>query len=263
MPVRAVRPEHLTRFVADLLGAGYAPATVQGVYAALTASLRHAVRRGVIAALPLPPDGPGIPAPRPRTPALTLAQVETIIEEMPGVWGKVAELALLTGCRWGELTAIERGDIDGNVLHVRRTRNRSGGTNPPKTASGARAVPLSARAREILAGLDLPIGGDYRQARLALVAAMGDRFERGMGWHSLRSAHASLLERAGVPLRDQASRMGHGRNWAMTMGYGLASQAGEAEALDAVRAAAAPSAERGRVVRLSARRARRGRSAGG
>ncbi|MEZ0286034.1 MAG: tyrosine-type recombinase/integrase, partial [Thermoleophilia bacterium] len=123
-PVRAVRPEHLTRFTTALLEEGYAPATVQGIYAALTSALRHAQRRGVIAALPLPPDGPGIPTPRARTPALTLAQVETIIGEMPGVWGKVAELALLTGCRWGELVAIEEGDIDGAVLHVRRPQTR-------------------------------------------------------------------------------------------------------------------------------------------
>ena len=63
----ASAPEDLTRFTADLLAEGYAPATVQGIYAALTSGLRHALRRGAIRALPLPPDGPGIPTPVPVT----------------------------------------------------------------------------------------------------------------------------------------------------------------------------------------------------
>jgi integrase len=149
MPVRAVRPEHLTRFAAELLAEGYAPATVQGIYAALTSSLRHAQRRGVIAALPLPLDGPGIPTPRPRGQRLTLAQVEQVIADMPGVWGQVAELILLTGLRWGEAVALEEADIEGDVLHVRRTRTRAGAVNAPKTAAGIRVVPLSARAQAI------------------------------------------------------------------------------------------------------------------
>jgi hypothetical protein len=56
-----------------------------------------------------------------------------------------------------------------------------------------------------------------------------------MGWHTLRNAHASLLDRAGVSLRDAAARMGHGPNFAMTLAYGVAVEAGDATALDVVR----------------------------
>lgn len=260
IPVARVRPEHLTGLVDAMLTAGYAPATVQGVYAALTSCLRHAARRGVIRHLPIPPDGPGLPAARARSHPLGLVEVEAVIARLPGVWGLVAELILLTGLRWGEAVAIEPGDIEGAVLRVRRTANRAGGVNPPKTRRGERVVPLSPRALDILDELPLPVGGDYRRAREALVHAMGDLHRPGLGWHTIRAAHAALLDAAGVPLRDQAARMGHGVNMAQTLAYGLASQAGSAEALDAARRHGAPaSGSRGRVVPIGRARGRAGR----
>ena len=57
--------------MADLLVEGYKPATVQGICAAPTSTLRHAQRRGVIRELPLPPGGPGIPTRGPREQDLT------------------------------------------------------------------------------------------------------------------------------------------------------------------------------------------------
>lgn len=260
--VRSIRPETLTRFVDDLLADGFAPSTVQGIYACLTATLRHAVRRGVIKSVPLPIDGPGIPMPSPRRHDLTLAQVESIVSDMPGVWGQVAELVYLTGLRWGEAVAIRPDDISGSVLHVRRTQNRYGGVNEPKTRAGIRVVPLSPRAQDLLGSMRLPVGGDYREARKALVAAMGDLHREGMGWHSIRNAHATLIETAGVTVRDQAARMGHGVNYAQTLAYGLASQAGSAEAIDAARQhAARPSSAPG-TDELALRRRRSSRKAG-
>lgn len=244
MPVRAVRPEHLTRFAADLLAEGYGPATLQGAYAVLTSTLRHAQRRGAIAALPLPPDGPGIPTPRPRGQGLTLAQVEQVIADMPGVWGKVAELILLTGLRWGEAVAIERADIDGAVVHVRRTQTRTGTVNPPRPA------PASAWCRSRHARVPSSSASSCRSAAttaspLALVAAMGDL--TGRGWAGTPSAMPTpaCSDTAGVSLRGQAARMGHGHHYARTLAYGLAAEAGEAVALDKVRAAASPSAAPG------------------
>lgn len=263
--VRSLRSEDLARFTADLLAEGYAPATVQGIYACLTATLKHAQRRGVIRALPLPPDGPGIPSPEPREHAINLSDVEAIIARMPGVHGRVAELVLLTGLRWGEVTALEPGDVEGRVLRVRRTRNRYGGTNPPKTRAGTRVVPLSQRARAILAELDLPVGGDYRRAREALVHAMGPLHRPGYGWHALRNAHADLLDAADVSVRDQAARMGHGTNFAQTLRYHGRREAGSAEALDRARqhAASGPSGGRGGLERLDEARVRRRPSARG
>lgn len=265
IPVKDLRPSDLTGLVQAMLDADYSPATVQGGYHVLTSALRHAQRRGVIRSLPLPAYGPGIPAPQPRDHRLTLPQVEQVIADMPGVWGRVAELILLTGLRWGEAVAIEVDDIDGAVVHVRRTRNRYGGTNAPKTKAGARVVPLSRRARAILRDLDLPVGGDYRASRLALVAAMGDLHQPGMGWHTIRNAHATLLDSSGVGLRDSAARMGHGHHYAQTLAYGLRSEAGSADALDKTRRRhardASPSEGVAAPADLEEHRARRRRAA--
>lgn len=235
VPLKTLRPAHLTAFVASMLDAGYSPATVRATYALVTATLRHARRRGAIRVLPLPEDGPGIPASRERRHELTLAQVDQIIERMPGVWGRVAELVFLTGLRWGEAVAIRPEDVQGGVLRVALTANRARGQNAPKTRSGARVMPLSPRAMQILDELQLPVGGDYNAARKALVAAMGDLHRPGMGWHSIRAAHATLLDAAGVSLREAAARMGHGHRFAQTLGYRVRSEAGGAEVIDLAR----------------------------
>lgn len=247
IPVAHLRPHNLTRFVDELLAEGYSSATVRGVYALLTSTLRHARRRGVIRVLPLPDDGPGIPNPKERRHDLTLAQVDEIIASMPGKWGQVAELVYLTGLRWGEAVAVRPEDVDGDVLLVRSTANRYGSTNDPKTRAGVRAIPLSPRARQLLARMALPVGGDYRRAREALVAAMGDLHRPGMGWHSLRAAHASLLDAANIGLREAAARMGHGHNMAQTMAYHVRTGAGDATVIDlARRRATGPSPARER-----------------
>ena len=241
MPVAAIRPEHVRAAVSGWM-LRYRPATVAGIYAALSSCLKMAVRDGSLKTLPLPPEGPGIPVAQPRDHDLTLAQVELVLDNMSGTWRDVAELVLLTGLRWGEAVAITPDAIQGNVLLVRATRTRYGGTNPPKTRHGVRAVPLSARARDLLARLPLPVRGDYRRAREALVAAMTEAgvHRRGMGWHSLRAAHATLLDVAGMSLREQAARLGHGSNYAQTFAYRIRSEAGSADAIDAARHAGAP-----------------------
>jgi integrase len=251
IPLARLRPEHVSAFVAGLLERGYAPATVRGVYALLTATLRHARRRGKVRSLPLPEDGPGIPAGEERLHDLTLREVEAILARMPGVWGRVAELVYVTGLRWGEIVAVGPDDVEGQVLWVRRTAHRYGGTNDPKTRAGKRPIPLSPRAAALFAKLDLPVGGDYRRAYEALVAAMGPLHKKGMGWHTIRAAHGTLLDEAGISLRESAARMGHGHRTAQTLGYHVRSETGDAKVIDLARRRAAAGPSRGRVPRAS------------
>lgn len=263
MPVGDVRPRHLARFADDLQATGRAASTCRGIYACAGAVLRHAVRCGYIESMPTPADGSGIPAPAPRVHALTLPQVEQVIGRLASPYNLLAELVLLTGLRWGEVVAIEPADIQDGVLTVRRTATRYGGVNPPKTRSGIRLVPLSDRAHEILMVAQLPFRVTYRASRDALIEAMGELHRPGVGWHTIRNAHATLLDAAGVTIRDQAVRMGHGVRHAQTLAYGLRSQAGSAQALDLVRGARPlPTApEPAQVVPLDALRAhRRGRT---
>lgn len=243
--VRHIQPGDLTDFAQGLLRSGYAPSTARGMYAVFVAVLKHAAVRGVIHQLPLPPTGSGIPMPRERRHDITVPDLLAVIGRMPRQWGLLAELCLLTGLRVGEALAIERGDVSDGFLHVRRTRNRRGAVNGPKTRRSERLIPLDDRAQFILEELHLPVAMSYTQARRVLDDALGPLKRRGLSWHVFRHAHVTLLEQDGASLREVADRLGHGHNYTVTLGYTLKSQARPPRQLGdlLMRHGAAPSAE--------------------
>jgi integrase len=259
VPVRDVRPADILEFCRKQR-AKRAPATVRGIYAVLTGALRHARARGVIHDLPLPPEGVGIPTPAPRVHEVTVEQLAGVIANLVHPWNLVAELCLLTGLRWGEAVALTEEDVSEGLVHVRRTRNRSGLSNRPKTKAGERAVPIERRVKEILDGLAPPVPGTYRDALRALTAALGDLKQEGMGWHVFRAAHIEILSQH-VSLRETAARVGHGSNYAQTLAYRLDSRTLQPVELAGLltRHDAPPSPESPSGDELAARRAARGR----
>jgi integrase len=259
VPVRDVRPEDILEFCRKQRGKR-APATVRGIYAVLTGALRHARARGVIHELPLPPEGPGIPTPEPRVHEVTVEQLAGVIANLVHPWNLVAELCLLTGLRWGEAVALTEEDVSEGLVHVRRTRNRAGLSNRPKTKAGERPVPVERRVQEILVHLDLPVPGTYRDALRALTAALGDLHRPGMGWHVFRAAHIEILSQH-VSLRETAARVGHGANYAQTLAYRLDSRTLQPVELAGLlrRHDAPPSPESPSGDELAARRLRRSR----
>lgn len=129
------------------------------------------------------------------------------------------DVAVIVGAwcylRPGELLALERGDVDGNVLHVRRTLDGAGGTKASaKTRRSLRTVPLPARAREALAGLPPrldtrllfpgPSGAPYDlrnfRRREWAAAALDD----GVTPYTLRHSGISWALAAGIPPSDVA-----------------------------------------------------------
>jgi integrase len=255
-PVRDVRPADLTDFARQLLESGRTPATCRAIYSLLTAVLRHAAARGVIHQLPLPPAGSGIPGYRGRRHDVTVGQLLVVIEKLDEPWNHVAMVCLLTGLRIGEVLALRPDDLGAGFLHVRRTRNMRGGVNRPKTRTSERVVPLTERAQLVLQDLDLPLVGTYSQARHALRAALGPLYVKNMSWHVFRNAHAILLDEAGVSLRDSAARMGHGHNFAQTLGYGIRKELSAVGALDLLidRHSGGDPSPGANVIRLDSRR---------
>ena len=83
----------------------------------------------------------------------------------------------------------------------------------------------------VLADVQVAHGGDER--------VIGDLHKPGMGWHSIRAAHGTLLDAAGVSLREQGARMGHGHRFAQTLAYRVRSEAGDAKVIDLARRRAA------------------------
>lgn len=224
-PVVDVTAAEVRGFANGLMRSGRAPSTCRGVCAVLMGALKHAAARGVIHQLPAPPEGLGIPMTRERRHDVTVGELVAVIGRMPRRWALLAELCLLTGLRIGEVLAIRHDDVADGFLHVRRTRNRAGMVNSPKTRNSERFIPLDERSQEILDSLNLPIDVSYTQARRVLDVALGPLKKSGLSWHVFRHAHAALLEEDGANLREIAERLGHGHNYTVTLGYTLKSQA--------------------------------------
>lgn len=252
LPVTDLRLDVVRRMVADLQTAGLAPATVNGVLAALGAVLRHARVVNDIPVERLDLRGVRLPT-RPRTDHLTVAECRLVIREAPRPWSGMMEVALLTGLRQGELLALTTGDLDTGrpLVHVRGTLNQHGEVNTPKTRSGARVVMLTPRAHQVLQARAQTVGdgrlwpyrlGDAGKALRQVLAATG-LYRPGRGWHSFRHAHAALLNEAGVPLRDAAARLGHGANMAQSLAYGWAAEHLDVAALDEAVTRHAPAPE--------------------
>jgi integrase len=137
-------------------------------------------------------------------------------------------LAAATGCRRAELCGLQWSDLDGNVLHVRRTITelRGGGVEigPTKTRSTRRltlddaTVAALAEHRESMRGLagspwilfdgwtDQPV----RPIRLShWWEELRDVVKVSARLHDLRHWHLTQLLDAGVPLASVAQRGGH------------------------------------------------------
>jgi integrase len=150
--------------------------------------------------------------------ALEPADVDRLAGELRSPY----DVAIIVGAwcylRPSELLALERADIDGDVLHVRRTLDGEGGTKAQgKTRRSLRTVPLPLRARQALAELPPrldtrllfpgPSGAPYdacnfrrREFRWAAEAA---GFE-GVTPYTLRHSGISWALAAGVPSSDVA-----------------------------------------------------------
>ena len=86
--------------------------------------------------------------------ALEPADVDRLAGELRSPYDVAVTLGAWTYLRPSELLALERGDVDGDVLHVRRTLDGEGGTKArAKTRRSLRTIPLPLRARQALAEL--------------------------------------------------------------------------------------------------------------
>jgi integrase len=191
------------------LAAGFAPATVGRLHAAIRRALGEAARLGLtqrnIAAL--------VRAPRPaghEMRVLTPSQAQILLSSIVGdPLETLYVLALTTGMRRGELLALHWSEIDleAGSLQVRWTlQHMAGGIyvlTPPKTARSRRKIALTTRAIKAL--------HDQKTRQQALREAAQEVwndedfvFTNALG-HPIRGNHilqrqfAPLLAKAGLP----------------------------------------------------------------
>jgi integrase len=156
-------------------------------------------------------------------------------------YAALVRFSAYTGLRQGEALALTWADVDieGAVLHVRRTvrRERKQGMvfGAPKTHRSSRPVQLSEATIELLRRhraaqkeARLKAGAAWKDNDLVFPSWNGQPMDgsylgrlwrgwmgkaglAGVRWHDLRHGHASLMLKAGVNPKVVAERLGHSR----------------------------------------------------
>jgi integrase len=171
---------------------------------------------------------------------LTIAEGQRLINAAEGAFRNLVRAALLTGCRFGELAALQNHDFnqDAGTLNVRTTKTGK-----------ARHVVLNSEGVEFFArltagrpGVELTLRkadgdrwGKSNQARPMAEACAHATIEPPANFHCLRHTYASLAVMAGAPLLVVAKNLGHADTRMVERHYGHLSASYVA---DAIRAAA-------------------------
>jgi integrase len=166
-------------------------------------------------------------------PVLSVAEVLALADEVPARYRAMILLTTFASLRFGEVTALERRDIDldAAVVEVRRAFVEVPGkglvAGPPKSRAGLRRVGLPravvAALREHLAEyvqgepsslvFSGPKGAAIRRGNARKLLRWNDALAvaglTGVRFHDLRHTGNTLAARSGVSTRDLMTRMGH------------------------------------------------------
>ncbi len=148
-------------------------------------------------------------------------------------WGYYVffNIAFFTGARKGEINALKWSDIDGNIMHIRRSiaQKTKGGDieTPPKNKSSIRDLQMPNQLIEILNehkerqraasrlfSDDYRICGGERPLRDTSINKHNRKFAieadlPRIRIHDFRHSHASLLANEGINIQEIARRLGH------------------------------------------------------
>jgi len=150
----------------------------------------------------------------PRVEYLTPAEAMRLLNACEGDFRALVHGALLTGCRYGELTRLEAGDFDPSAGKVFVRFTKSG--NPrhvPLSAEGAAFFSRQAAGKRRGDLMFTRAGGgswgrahQHRRIKAACAAA---GIDPAISFHILRHTYGSALAQAGVPLKVIAEALGH------------------------------------------------------
>ena len=166
-------------------------------------------------------------------PTLTVRQVFALADRVPALYRVLILLTTFCCLRWGEVTALQRCDVDvtAGVVRVRQafTEIRGEGKvlGPPKSRAGSRVVAIPAAILPLVAEhLDVSVKDD--PTAFVFTTDTGKTIRRGnfdklVGWkesvaavgatglhfHDLRHTGNTFAARTGSSLRDLMAGMGH------------------------------------------------------
>lgn len=148
-------------------------------------------------------------------------------------WGYYVffNIAFFTGARKGEINALKWSDIEGNIMHIRRSiaqKLKDGDIEtPPKNKSSIRDLQMPAPLIEILKEHherqrkasrlftdEFRICGGERPLRDTSIENKNIAFSKAADLphiriHDFRHSHASLLANEGINIQEIARRLGH------------------------------------------------------
>jgi integrase len=162
---------------------------------------------------------------------LSAAEVVALADAVPAHYRAMILLTTFASLRFGEVTALERSDIDleAGTVQVRRAfaevRGKGLVAGPPKSRAGLRTVGIPRVVvdvmREHLAEhsgpgplvFTGPTGAPIRRGNFNKLVRWRETVERlgldGVRFHDLRHSGNTLAARSGVSTRDLMARMGH------------------------------------------------------
>ena len=190
-------------------------ATANRVLTILKAALNHAFHEGHAASdEPWRKAKPFREADAPVVRYLTLDECRRLVNGAEGTFRDLVRAALLTGCRYGELTRVRAGDVNHTTGTVTLRETKAGKPRHVALNDEGRAlmVELTAgRAQDALVFLrdDGKAWGPSHQQRPLDAASSAARLTPPATFHMLRHTYASTLAMQGVPLGVIAAQLGH------------------------------------------------------
>lgn len=162
-------------------------------------------------------------------PILLPHQIPGLLSQLPDPCRTMVQLGLETGLRIGEILALRWRDMDfsSGVIRIERSYYR-GSFGTPKTQSSRRTLPMSENLKESLLRYPMAAGGKQAESlvfqtrtgkplndgnlRKRMLQPAGRKMGLpGIGWHTLRRTHATLLQAAGGSLKDAQAQLGHAK----------------------------------------------------
>ena len=225
LQLRLISRDMVQSFIAAKLRSGLAWKTVKHFRTVLGTVLAAAEMAGHIDSNPVRKTRFPRRGPVPERVPIAPETIRALLDALPEPSRSLAWLLVLTGLRIGELLALRWQDVDLGQGFVRvRQTVYEGHFDEPKTQRSNRRVPLSAKGVELLTARksavlkpDALVFATRKGAPLSRrnllnrhLKPTGERVGlKGINWHWLRHANATLHDSVGTPLGTVQALLGH------------------------------------------------------